>query len=133
MRSRASAVLALLSIVVLAGCSPTTLPEFESAQTDRDILVDAASQDVDADSTRFVGEVEGADIYLARGTDDTLCLIQIRDGEWEHTGCGAGLGIGSTLATGTRIEAGTFTFPDDEVAGGKRTRLSDSVTVISYP
>jgi hypothetical protein len=133
MRSRATALLALSSILVLAGCSPTSLPEFESVQTDRDVIVDAASQDIDADSTRFVGEVEGADIYLARGTNDTLCLIQIRDGEWEQTGCGAGLGIGSTLQTGTRIEAGTFKFPESEVAGGKRTRLSDSVTVIYFP
>lgn len=133
MRSRAIAVLVLSSILVLAGCSPTTLPEFESPQTDRDVIADAASQDIDLESTRFVGEVEGADVYLARGTNDTLCLIQIRDGDWEQMGCGAGSGIGSTLETGTRIEAGTFKFSDNEVAGGKRTPLSDSVTVIHYP
>lgn len=120
-------------VLVLAGCAQNTLPEFESPQTDRDVISDASSLEVDADTTRFIGEVEGADLYLARGTNDTLCLIQIRDGEWEQMGCGAGLGVGSTLESGTRIEAGTFTFPDSEVGEGERTALSESVTVISYP
>ena len=120
-------------ILLLAGCAPTTLPEFESAQTDRDVIADAASQDIDPESTRFVGEVEGADVYLARGNNDTLCLIQMRDGDWEQMGCGAGLGIGTTLESGTRLDAGTFKFSDHEVAGAERTPLSDSVTVIYYP
>ena len=121
------------SVLVLAGCTPTTLPEFEASQTDRDIILDVSAQDIDADSTRFIGEVEGADLYLARGTNNSLCLIQIRDEEWEQMGCGAGLGVGSTLESGTRIEAGTFKFPDNEVGEGKRTPLSDSVTVIYFP
>lgn len=110
-----------------------TLPEFETVQTDRDVVPDADSQGLDADSTRYVGEVEGADLYLARGDNDTLCLIHIRDGEWEQTGCAAGMGLGTTLETGTRIEAGTFRFPPKEVEGGERTELSDSVSVIDFP
>lgn len=102
-------------------------------QTDRDVVPDADSQDIDADSTRFVGEVEGADFYLARGSNDTLCLIQIRNGEWEQTSCGAGMGIGVTLLTGTRIEAGMFRFRPEEVEDGERTPLSDSVTVVDFP
>lgn len=132
MRSRATVLLSLACILILSGCSSTALPEFETAQTDRDVVPDADSQDIDADSTRFVGEVEGAELFLARGNNDTLCLIHIRDGEWEQMGCAAGMGIGTTLETGTRIEAGTFKFPPEEVEGGERTPLSDSVTVIYF-
>ncbi|WP_431797342.1 hypothetical protein [Microbacterium kunmingense] len=133
MRSRATVLLSSVCILILSGCSATTLPEFETVQADRDVVPDADSQDIDADSTRFVGEVEGVDLYLARGSDDTLCLIQLRDGEWEQTACGAGMGIGITLETGTRIEAGTFRFRPEEVERGVRTPLSDSVTVIDFP
>lgn len=114
MRSPVKVLLLFSSALFLAGCAATTLPEFEAEQTDRDVIPGASSQsDIDASSTRFVGEVEGAELYLARGENDTLCLIQIRDQEWEQMGCGAGLGVGSTLESGTRIEAGTFKFPHD--------------------
>lgn len=134
MRSSAKMPLLVSSMLLLAGCAPTTLPEFEAAQTGRDIVPDASTHaDIDADTTRFVGEVEGAELYLARGSNDTLCLIQIRDQEWEQMGCGSGLGVGTTLESGTRIEAGRFTFPEHEVREGVREELSESVTVISYP
>lgn len=134
MRSSAKMLLLGSSMLLLAGCAATTLPEFEAAQTDRDVIPDASSQaDIHADTTRFVGEVEGAEFYLARGRNDTLCLVQIRDHEWEQLGYGSGLGIGTKLESGTRIEAGTFRFPEHEVGDGVREQLSESVTVISYP
>jgi len=135
MRSSAKLlVLHSFSALILAGCAATTLPEFEAEQTDRDVIADASTQtDIDPGSTRFVGEVEGAELYIARGDNDTLCLIAIRDQEWEQTGCGSGLGIGTELQGGSRIEAGSFKFPDSEVADGERTKLSESVTVITYP
>jgi hypothetical protein len=134
MRSRARTLLLLPVVLLLASCAATSLPEFDAAQTDRDIIPDPSSQsDVDSSTTRFVGEVEGADLYLARGNNDTVCLIHIRDEEWEQMGCGAGSGIGTELDSGTRIEVGTFKFTPDEVGDGERTHLSDSVTVITYP
>lgn len=51
------------------------------------------------------------------------------DADFAELLCGDGLGIGSTLETGTRIEVGTFQFPEEEIQGGERTSLSDSVTV----
>ncbi|KAF2414315.1 hypothetical protein B1729_05200 [Microbacterium sp. B35-04] len=59
-------------------------------------------------------------------------MIQVRDQEWEQTGCGAGLGVGIELESGTRIEAGTFKFPEQQVGGGVRGQLSESATVITY-
>ena len=133
MRLSTKLLLLLPATLLLAGCAATTLPEFEAAQTDRDVVPASAQADIDADTTRFVGEVEGAEIYLARGVDDTLCLIHIRDDEWEQMGCGAGLGVGSTLESGTRLEAGTFRFPEQQIGEGTREPLSESVTVIFQP
>ena len=134
MRSSTKLLLILPAALLLAGCAATTLPEFEAEQTDRDVVADASAQaDIDADTTRFVGEVEGAELYIARGADDTLCVIHVRDDEWEQMGCGGGLGVGLTLKSGTRIEAGTFQFSEVHVGDGTREQLSESVTVISYP
>ncbi|MDT0180242.1 hypothetical protein Q9S36_08470 [Microbacterium sp. ARD31] len=135
MRSSAKVLLVLPLLGLLAGCTATTLPEFQAEQTDRDVIRDtSAHEGVDVESTRYVGDVEGAELYLARGDEgDTLCLIHIRDQEWEQMGCGAGLGLGTVLPSGTRIEAGTFRFPAEEVGDGEREQLSESVAVITYP
>lgn len=133
MESPAKVMVLLASALLLTGCTALSIPEFEAEQSSRDLVViEEAQTNIDLDSTRYVGEVEGAELYLARGEGKT-CLIQIREEVWEQTGCGAGGGLGTTLQSGTRIEVGDFTFPADEIAGGTRTKLSDSVTVISFP
>lgn len=134
MRSSAKALLLLSTALLLTACAATTVPEFEAEQGDRDILAAASSEpDIDANTTRFVGEVEGIELYLARGSNDTLCVIQVHDEELVQTGCGAGSGVGIELESGTRIEAGTFKFPDGQIGDGVREQLSESVTVITYP
>jgi hypothetical protein len=133
MRTLAKVALLSASALLLAGCAVTTIPEFEAEQTDRDVLAAASSEpDIDASTTRFVGEVEGIELYIARGKNDVLCVIQVRGQEWDQTGCGAGLGVGIELESGTRIEAGTFNFPEQQVGDGVREQLSESVTVITY-
>jgi hypothetical protein len=139
MRQIAKTLTLLSAAALLTGCvagnvpdSPASIPEFETEQTARDIVPDeAALRDIQAGSTRFVGDVEEYSLYLARGADRSLCLIQIRDDTWESTGCGAGNDVGTQLRSGTRIEAGSFTFPDDDLRGRERHQLSESVTVIS--
>jgi hypothetical protein len=134
MRSSAKVLLLLSAASLLTACAATTVPEFEARQSDRDILAAASSEpDIDANTTRFVGEVEGIELYIARGSNDTLCVIQVHDEEWLQTGCGAGSGVGIELESGTRIEAGTFKFPEQQVGDGVREQLSESVTVITYP
>lgn len=59
-------------------------------------------------------------------------MIQVRNQEWDQTGCGAGLGVSIELESGTRIEAGTYKFPQQQVGDGVREQLSESVTVITY-
>jgi hypothetical protein len=50
----------------------------ERAQTLDDILpLDAATVGVLAESTRYQGEWNGNDIYLAVGTDGTACVLSI--------------------------------------------------------
>ncbi len=117
------------------GVHITSIPEFETTQTANDIPTDPAAVDgVDPATTRFVGRVEGSDLYLARDEDpDSLCLIQVRDGKWEQTGCGGGSSLGSELRSGTLIETGNYSFPSDQVGDGQRTELSPSVTVITQP
>ncbi len=121
-------------MLLLAGCGASTLPEFEAEQTNRDLIADASTwaPEINPDSTRYVGEVEGAELYLARGEGKT-CLVHIRDQEWEQMGCGAGGGFGAELDSGTLIEVGTYKFPEDRVGGEERTKLSESVYVISNP
>lgn len=120
------------SLLLLTGCSETSLPEFAAEQNDGDIIERIADQpDIDPESTRYVGEVEGIQLYLARGEDRATCLIQMRGDMWVTTGCGAGDGVGVALPSGTRIEVGTFTFDVAETDAYTRTELSDSVTLIS--
>lgn len=134
MRSSAKVLLLLSTALLLTACAPTAVPEFEAQQSDRDILAEAPAEPaIDADTTRFVGEVEGIELFIARGGNDTLCVIQVHDEEWVQTGCGAGSGVGVELESGTRIEAGTFRFPEQQVGDGVREQLSESVTVITYP
>ena len=54
----------------------------------------------------------------------------MRDGEYDSTGCGSGLTLGTALQSGTLIEVGSFSFPESQVGDGERTELSESVTVI---
>jgi hypothetical protein len=136
MGSSAKVLVLLSSVLLLAGCAAASIPEFEVEQTYRDVVVvadPAARPSIDPDSTRYVGDVEGAELYLSRGEHETTCLILIRDEVWELTGCGAGGGLGWTLESGTLLEVGDFRFSALDVAGGTRTKLSDSVTVISFP
>lgn len=68
MRTLAKVALLSASALLLAGCAVTTIPEFEAEQTDRDVLAAASSEpDIDASTTRFVGDVEGIELYIARG------------------------------------------------------------------
>jgi hypothetical protein len=133
MRLPAKALILLSAALLLTSCAAASLPEFDVEQTERDVVpAEISLEDIDAGTTRFVGEVEGTDLYLARGADDTLCLLQVRGGELDQAGCGSGLGLGVELDSGTRIESGTFRFPQDQIGDGERTKLSESVTVITY-
>lgn len=121
----------------LAGCSASaTLPEFEVAQAGDD-RVPQPSQlgDIDPDSTRLVGEVDDYTLFLGRGEavndGEALCLIFVADDSIDQTACGAGDGVGMELPTGVLIEAGNFTFPQDETSGRSRVELSDSVSVVT--
>jgi hypothetical protein len=134
MRSSAKVLLLLSAALFLTGCAATSVPEFEAEQSDRDVLAEMSSEpDIDAATTRFVGEVEGIKLCIARGSNDALCVIQVHGEEWIQMGCGAGSGVGIELESGTLVEAGAFKFPEGQVGDGLREQLSESVAVITYP
>lgn len=109
-----------LSGRLLVGCTAAIEQpaEFAREQTARDrppVEPSDADSTIDAESTRFVGEAEGYDLYLARPMewDDGICVVFVdaSTDKWYSTACGAGDGVGAELPTGTRVEVGNFRFP----------------------
>ncbi|MDZ8173265.1 hypothetical protein [Microbacterium xanthum] len=135
MKRRGLLVLVAGITFMLAGCGASSLPEFTREQTADDAITALPAQEpsIDPNSTRFVGTVESTDLYLARAENDALCVIQLQGDEWEQTGCATGDGIGIELESGTLIEAGTYAFPENQVKDGQRVKLSESVSVITFP
>lgn len=131
MRSPMKSLLLAAPILLLAGCSAGDLPEFATEQTDRDVVADARAADgIASDTTRFVGEVDGVELFLAKSQDDEICLIQLRDGNFESTACSSGGGLGTIITGGPAVEVGDFRYlPDAENRPG-REQISDSVVVI---
>lgn len=124
-----ASVIAVAAVFVLASCTAPDPPEFDRAQTDDDRpnALSSATDEVRPDSIRRAGDVDGLEIFLARGTesDDQLCVLLVRDDVWESMSCGQ-LGVGIETPDGTRIEAGSFSFPVDS---GHRD-ISESVRVL---
>ncbi len=60
---------------------PEALPEFASDQTDDDLLPEAFLAENDGlnpESTRFVGRINGYDIYLAQNTQlNGVCIVAL--------------------------------------------------------
>jgi hypothetical protein len=106
------------------------LPEFLRPQTNRDVLsVPAASSaSVDGTSTRFLGTVEGIDIYLGQSaTKDNICVIATLAASFAITSAGcASPGGGSSFGLADRLTIGvgnTSGLPTT----GRAIQLSQSV------
>ncbi|MGC5225451.1 hypothetical protein ACPW96_23040 [Micromonospora sp. DT81.3] len=125
----------LASVMLLTGCSGSTMPELHRPQTEVDLIPhpDANTDtDIDRSSTRFVGEVSGIKLYLARPTtDDGVCavLVATPPASWYQSGCGEGDGLAFQLDNGVGVEIGNMRLDVE----GQRTQLSESVTVVSEP
>ncbi|GAB2847774.1 hypothetical protein ACFQ0P_05570 [Microbacterium insulae] len=128
MRQASKLVVIAVSTLLLTGCTSSSIPEFDSPQTDQDRLPDPSSAtqaDIDPASTRYSGQVEEYAVYLGRSEANGVCVLLVAGDELFSTSCG-GAGVGTELASGTKIEAGDFSF--DELDG---EMLSPSVRVIS--
>lgn len=131
MRSPMKALLLAAPILLLAGCSASDLPEFATEQTDRDVVDDErAIEGIASETTRFVGAVDGVELFLAKSQDDEICLIQLRDGGFESTACSSGGGLGTTVTGGPAVEVGDFSYLPDAESRPGREQISDSVVVI---
>lgn len=100
----ATVALLPLTAVVLAGCSTT--PRWDDDErTTRDEIPDANSeilQSVDAEGSRYFGEVDGVDFYGAPSLDNdqTLCLVLVEDSALLVSACGADAQAGQMTGSG---------------------------------
>jgi hypothetical protein len=81
MRSAAlTASIAAASVLGLAACStPQDLALFRQQQTDADRLPDGADRPggIDEDTTRFLAEADGFNIYAARDEEGSTCVVVV--------------------------------------------------------
>lgn len=114
---------------------PEALPEFASDQTDDDLLPEAFLAENDGlnpESTRFVGRINGYDIYLAQNTQlNGVCIVALTDSvqpEFASMGCSGGSlttgGLGAGVSENLVIEVGEIQ-PEPR---GTPVRMSESVT-----
>ena len=124
-RSVVAGALALASVVVLSGCgsSGELFSDLGGDRQDRDelpALADHAYDNVDVSTSRFVGEHDGASVWLARALDGSrVCLIADAGDEAWVVGCGVGKVSGI---------AGSFEVQPDGMATPEGAeRLSENV------
>jgi hypothetical protein len=115
--------------------APEALPEFGFDQTDDDLLPDTfltENENLIPDSTRFVGRIDGYDIYLAQTVGLIgVCVVALTDSvqpQFASMGCSEGSlttgGLRSGVAANLEIEVGE----KQPELGGMPVRLSESVT-----
>lgn len=104
-------------------------------QTDDDLLSEAFPAENDGlnpESTRFVGRINGYDIYLAQNTQlNGVCIVALTDSvqpEFASMGCSGGSlttgGLGAGVSENLVIEVGEIQ-PEPR---GTPVRMSESVT-----
>ena len=128
-RTITASALALTAAAVLVGCSFSASPV---AVLDRDraagdelhVLEDHAYESVDEPTSRYIGDHEGTDLWLARGTDSgSVCLIVVTAEEDWITGCGG-------LPTRLGGVGGTFEVrADGALPPEGMTRISENIFV----
>ena len=115
--------------------APEAIPEFAFDQTDEDLLPEtflAENDGLNPASTRFVGRIDGYDIYLAQNTQlNGVCIVALTDSvqpEFASMGCsGDSLttgGLGSGVSENLVIEVGEMR-PESR---GTPVRMSENVT-----
>lgn len=118
--------------VLLGGCawsgaSYEVLDRDRQASDELPEVVAAGSDDMDADSARFIGEHDGVEFWLAR-TDapESVCLVVYpNDTDWV-TGCGA---YGGQLGVGG--PSGDYLLmPDGLPAPEDATKLTENVYLV---
>ena len=116
-------------VLALAGCAPGGSP-FTDMQGEREAhdelptLPDYVHEDFHADTSRYVGEHNGASLWLVEGSDPQAptCLIVYPDPYTWHVACGSSGGLGASGA------AGSFeVVPDNAAAPENGTKISENV------
>lgn len=135
MRTKARSIIAAVGVTLgllgLAGCTTSSLPEFDRPQTEADVVEPPSdSQTVESDSTRYIADVDGYSIFIAKMAESNggLCIVLVdsESGDWGSTSCGGSSGVATTLRTGAVVAVVDGIPPDVK---GDREELSESVTV----
>lgn len=124
------AVLAALPfaiVLVLSGCGVpgSTYADLQGDREARDELPrlsDDAYEAVDVESSRFVGEHEGASLWLAEGSEVShICLVVVPEsGAWS-----VGCGVGAVRSDGAGGSFGVIA--DGQLAPKGATAISENV------
>lgn len=120
-------VAALLTGCTSSGVTYSGLDGKAEAVDELPEIVQDSDAEIDVESARFVGEQDGASVWLARGEQpDTVCLVASEADDWVVS-CGAEGGP-MTVAG----EPGKYVVvPDGAPAPENATELSDNVYFIT--
>lgn len=81
-----------------------------------DGLPDHAYGDIDVDSSRYVGDDDGTQLWLARGTErDSVCLVSITDIDADDWQVACGGAAGPLTAGSYVVHSDGYPTPDDAV------------------
>ena len=128
-RRSATVLLIAACALTLSGCATST-DGFGDLQTQRgseDELPALAESDafdnVDISTSRYVGEHDGASLWIAEGVVDAqICLVAVAgESEW-GVSCGGAAGVITTGVTGTFM-----VIPDGVPAPENATKISENV------
>lgn len=115
-------------IFALSGCT-TSVGEFSDLQTEREsqdelpTLEKYAYESVDPSTSRYVGEHDGTELWIAEGTEDSsACLIADAGADSWIVSCGGRSGV----ETGG-IAGHFMVLPDGAFAPDNATKISENV------
>ena len=117
-----------VAVLLLAGCVGERFSDLEGPATADDVLPadlpDYASEEIDADSVRYVGEHEGRTFYLALRDPSGICVIVYQSSEQWVSGCG---GMGNVSVYDGTVTASVV--PDGSPVPENGIRIGNNIVL----
>lgn len=119
----------VLAALGLTGCVPTGFSDLEREATDADAvpagLPDYALEGFDVDTLRLVGEVDGQQLYLAKGINYPICLLIYPGPEDWNTTCGSEMTATTIGSFEVQVVSDPFPSKDGWTSVGQNIRVRD--------